>query len=106
MQPLLAIRNIKQVDNYHFQIEWIDNVIGTYRLNVLQRLCPCAKCMDEATGRRRASAPEPQMDVRAKRICSVGRYALKITFTSGCSTGIYDYDLLRSLLMNSLESRS
>jgi DUF971 family protein len=98
MQPLLAIRNIKQLDDQSFQIEWIDGVIGTYHLNALQQLCPCAKCIDEMTGKRRKSASEPQVDVRAKRICSVGRYALKITFTSGCSTGIYDYGLLRSLL--------
>lgn len=97
----LAIRSIKQLDNYNFQIEWMDSTIGSYNLYTMQKLCPCAKCIDEATGNRRASAPEPQKDVRAKSICSVGRYALKITFTSGCSSGIYDYALLRSLISNS-----
>ncbi|MBA3236942.1 MAG: DUF971 domain-containing protein [Parachlamydiaceae bacterium] len=93
----LAIRNIRQLDNHNFQIEWMDGATGLYNLNALQKNCPCAKCIDEATGTRRASAPESLMDVRAKNICSVGRYALKITFTSGCSTGIYDYAWLHSL---------
>ncbi len=29
-------------------------------------------------------------EVKAKRITSVGRYALRIDFTSGCAAGIYD----------------
>jgi len=36
-------------------------------------------------------------DVKAYRITSVGRYALRIEYTFGCSAGIYDYDLLRVL---------
>ena len=93
MQPI-AIRKIEQLDNHRFQIEWMDGSMGSYRLYDMQKHCPCAKCIDEATGERRATAAEPLIDVAAKSICSVGRYALKITFTSGCSTGIYDYTWL------------
>lgn len=94
--PHIAIKNIKQIDNYTFQIDWSDGACGHYRLSDLQNSCPCAACFDEATGRRRASSQAVQPDVRAKFIRSVGRYALKIEFTSGCSTGIYEYAFLRS----------
>ena len=36
-------------------------------------------------------------DVRAIKINSVGRYAIRIQFTSGCSAGLYTFDLLRNL---------
>ena len=36
-------------------------------------------------------------EVEALQIVNVGRYALKIDFTKGCSRGIYPFSLLRSL---------
>lgn len=95
--PQIAIRQIKQVDNYHFQIEWSDGVAKIYRLEDLQKRCPCAGCVDEATGERKSTASVVSQEVRAKAIQSVGRYALKIQFTSGCSTGLYDFSMLYDL---------
>jgi DUF971 family protein len=34
--------------------------------------------------------------VQAIKIEGVGRYALRFQFSSGCSHGIYDFDLLRA----------
>ena len=34
---------------------------------------------------------------QAKTVQSVGRYALKVDFTTGCSHGIYDYELIRKI---------
>ena len=34
-------------------------------------------------------------NVRATKLWSVGRYALQIAFTSGCSQGIYHFSYLR-----------
>ncbi len=97
----IAIRQIKQIDNHHFQIEWNDGVMSTYHLEKLQKNCPCAGCVDETTNIRRAAATATQPlvseEVRAKSINSVGRYALKVQFTSGCSAGIYDFAMLRKL---------
>lgn len=95
--PPVFINKISQKDNYTFTIEWSDGIIGGYRLNILQKNCPCAKCNDEMTGQRRVSEEVLQEDVRALRISSVGRYALRIQFTSGCSAGIFSYELLRGL---------
>ncbi|MBA3602716.1 MAG: DUF971 domain-containing protein [Parachlamydiaceae bacterium] len=96
----LAIRQIKQIDNHHFQIEWNDGAMITYHLKKLQKNCPCAGCVDESTGIRRSTALPKSLiseEVRARSINSVGRYALKVQFTSGCSAGIYDFAMLRTL---------
>lgn len=91
----ISIKDIEQIDNHTFHITWCDGIKNQYRLSDLQKICPCAGCVDETTGKRIASKPIDE-NVRAIGIQSVGRYALKIKFTSGCSTGIYSYSLLRN----------
>ena len=98
MKPaLLAIHAIKQLDNHTFQIDWNDGSVAKYRLSELQKNCPCANCVDETTGRRLKPAKSIDESVQAIKVQSVGRYALKIQFSSGCSTGIYSYQMLRTL---------
>jgi len=91
----ISIKAIEQTDNYTFQITWDDGSQNQYRLSDLQKNCPCAGCVDELTGRRIAASKAVDEDVRAVNIKSLGRYALKIKFTSGCSTGIYSYSFLK-----------
>lgn len=91
----LQIKEIKQKDNHHFTIEWTDGKIVDYRLSDLQKLCPCANCVDESTGERKVNSELVDEQVRAVKIASVGRYAVRIDFTSGCSTGIYSFEDLR-----------
>lgn len=86
----LTIQKIIQLDNHTFAIQWSDGVRHAYRLSVLQSNCPCAQCHE-----RRTDGIDPL--VRATRIQGVGRYALRIAFTSGCSSGIYHYTLLRTI---------
>lgn len=92
IQPPLMIKAIAQKDNYTFTIDWSDGVCQDFRLSELQKRCPCAKCVDSAS-----SIDKRNDEVRAVKIESIGRYALRIQFTSGCSTGIYSFALLRSL---------
>ncbi len=94
--PAVLVHKIFQTDNHHFTIEWSDGQKTTYRLSDLQKSCSCAHCVDEMTGKRVLDPTTIQQDVRATRIMNVGRYALKIQFTSGCSYGIYRFDFLHS----------
>lgn len=94
--PVL-VKQIKQKDNHSFTISWSDGETADYRLNELQKRCPCAGCNDEATGKRRVDPSGLKPDVRAVRIVSVGRYAMRIQFTSGCSMGIYEFDMIKNL---------
>ena len=91
------IKLIEQVDNHRFAILWNDGIKGVYRLSHLQRRCPCAGCVDERTGQRRVDPRQIDEDVRAVVIKNVGHYALRIQFTSGCTSGIFPYAMLHQL---------
>src|SRR5437763_15641804 len=93
----ILIKSIQQVDDYSFSILWSDEKQGIYRLSELQKQCPCAGCLDEVTGKRLLPVDSVKPDVSAVRIVNVGRYALRIQFTSGCSFGIYGFDFLYNL---------
>lgn len=97
--PIL-IKALQQKNNHTFTIEWSDGIVSDYRLSDVQSLCPCAKCLDHS--KTKGANTTIDHDVRALRIFSIGRYAMRIQFTSGCSTGIYSYALLRQLSKKSL----
>lgn len=88
---------ISKNDGERFTIEWRDGTIGHYQLSEIQKCCPCADCCDEVTGVRKVDPNVVEENVKALRISSVGRYALQFTFTSGCSKGIYPFELLRKI---------
>lgn len=83
----LAIQKLWQKAPEQFTIEWSDGKMTEYSLKELQRQCPCAGCVE-----RKTAIDE---NVEANRIFQVGRYALRIEFSSGCSSGIYSYEMLR-----------
>ncbi len=83
----LGIEKIMQKDNYTFVIKWQNGVCKDYRLSQLQKQCPCHRCQGE-------KLLKVDQELKAKRIFSVGRYALKIEFASGCSQGIFTYRFL------------
>ena len=82
------ISKVVQKDRQHFSIEWTDGVKIDYNLPFLQEHCPCARCLEHRN-------VDPS--VSARKIKSVGRYALQIEFTSGCSKGIYSFEFLRGI---------
>ena len=92
------IRGIKQIDNTTLEIAWNDHAVSTFKLSHLQRNCPCAGCVEESTGERRILPETVPEELRAKKISSVGNYAIRIFFNSGCHHGIYTFDYLRSLI--------
>lgn len=85
----ILMKRIEQNDRKTFTITWSDGKMHSFTLDRLQHHCPCAGCQEKEKIVNR--------EVSATRIVSVGRYALKVSFTSGCSAGIYDYSLLRKL---------
>lgn len=91
------VKKIYQIDKGSFAIEWGDGKIMHYSLNDLQKRCPCANCVDEKTGMRLMDPEIKNQDARASSITSVGRYALRIQFLTGCSHGIFGFDMLRGL---------
>ncbi len=88
---LILIREISQLTNYDFQIIWSDGSVHVFRLSDLQKRCPCARCQE------RKEEIASNWDVRARKISSVGNYAIRIDFTEGCSRGIFTFHFLRNL---------
>lgn len=88
LKPLL--KKIWQKDKHHFVIEWTDGLVGEYNLGDLEKRCPCALCSE-------SKEAKVKQETSAIKIKSVGRYALRIQFTKGCSMGIYDYEFLYGL---------
>lgn len=92
----IGVRALRQMDNHTFAIDWTDGTTSKYRLSDLQKRCPCANCVDEATGQRRTTQLTSD-NIKAVAIRNVGRYALQIQFSQGCSTGIYSFEMLKQL---------
>lgn len=90
---LITIKKIWQHDNYTLGVLWHDQSESLFRLSDIQNHCPCADCVDELTGQRRRS-PMAHPDLKAHKVRAVGRYGLAFEFTSGCSLGIYSFDML------------
>ncbi len=86
---------VEQMELQKLLIEWSDGRIFHYCLADLQRNCPCARCRDEKTGSSLVCSESLDPYVRARRVYSVGRYALGMDFSSGCSRGIYTFRFLR-----------
>lgn len=95
--PPVLIKGISQKNNHMFTIEWTDGIICDYALEDLQRNCPCARCSQQKEQKYIYQEQPIVEPVKAIRISNVGRYALRIQFTSGCSLGIFSYEFLREL---------
>ncbi len=92
------------------RIRWADGHLCVYPLALLRRSCPCATCRTAREEQARemlpvVRTPETQRDmVMAEKAELVGHYALRIQWKDGHDTGIYDYELLRSLCPPQAES--
>lgn len=89
------------------QIDWKDGHHTSLSTAVLRDECPCAACTGaHGTTPQRTNFSNPgaenpfQMYKPAPKMLdveAVGNYAIKIYWNDGHSSGIYSYDLLRSL---------
>lgn len=80
---------VSRIDAHHIELTWSSGSTSKYRLSELQKNCPCADCETKEVS--------VSTDVECVKVSTVGRYALKVQFTSGCSKGIYTFDILCNL---------
>ena len=69
-------------------IRWTDGRESRLSPRDLQGACPCMRCSGSGISRN---------DAELLAVESIGNYALKFRFTSGCQKGIFPFDLLRSV---------
>ncbi len=81
-------------------LAWSDGQENFINLKALRKACPCANCQGEPDAMGRVFKPNVihiARSFQARSIQQVGGYALQITWVDGHSSGIYTFDLLRSL---------
>ncbi len=88
---------ISRANQHDVKICWQDGHESTYLARELRLACPCAGCVDEITGAVRIIGTSVAQDVHPLKIDLVGRYAISIQWSDGHRTGIYSFDLLRTL---------
>jgi ATP-binding protein involved in chromosome partitioning len=82
------LENLSIRDGKYLHIVWKNGANSSFRATELQRCCPCAQCkvfsrLDE--------------NVQILKYEKIGRYALGLSFSSGCSNGIFSFDLLKRM---------
>ena len=88
---------IKQLDDETLGISWQDGHESAYPCDYLRKLCHCAACVDEWTGKQRIDPDQIPEDVCPIEIQSVGRYGIRIDWSDGHNTGIYTFKYLREI---------
>ncbi len=84
-------------DGTALRIRWRDGSTSILHPRLLRIHCPCARCVDELTGRRILRPEDVPEDAHPTAIHYVGRYALRFVWSDGHDTGIYPFDYLRRL---------
>ncbi len=84
-------------DGSALRIRWRDGGESILAPWLLRMRCPCARCVDEATGQRILRPENVADDVYPTAIHYVGRYALQFVWSDGHDTGIYPFEFLRRL---------
>ena len=87
---------IRKKGGERLTLEWKDGHVSNFEPAYLRERCPCARCVDEMTGRRTfgQGQAEPGLEFRQAQV--VGQYALQIDFSDGHGTGLFAFELLRS----------
>lgn len=88
-------RTITRSDPTRLEIEWADGHRTVYGTRELRLLCPCARCVDELSGRRTLDPKAVPADLTHREVRLVGNYAISVLFSDGHDTGIYPFRMLR-----------
>lgn len=86
---------ITKSDPSRLTIEWADGHRSEFPARWLRDACPCARCVDEVTGRPIHDPTTTDADIATTQVALVGHYALSIGFSDGHATGIYTFRMLR-----------
>jgi DUF971 family protein len=90
MKPPVYPVKLSREGRTSFLLTWNDGAVRRYILADVQRVCPCRMCE-----RKIERFVDPL--VVADALVPVGQYGLRFNFSSGCSQGIFPYELLRML---------
>ena len=92
-----APQAIDRAPDGSLSIRWDDGARTVAAARDLRLGCPCAFCVDEMTGQRTLDPARVPQDLSIQQIAPVGNYAVRVTFSDGHQTGLFDWRLLRAL---------
>ena len=92
----LAPVSLKQIGSQVLGISWNDGHESKYQVRNIRLSCRCANCVDEWTREKILKDETVPLDIRPKKMETVGRYALQIDWSDGHNTGIFTFEQLRS----------
>ena len=78
-------------------IKWTDGTVTTVSAKYLRVNCACAECVEEWTNRKLLDPATVSANIQAEDYLMVGKYAVQFLWSDGHYTGIYPFDMLRSL---------
>ena len=81
-------------DSARIVIDWADGRTTEFSAAQLRRLCPCAHCVHELTGRALLDPASVPDDLTQSDVRLVGSYAIAVQFGDGHSTGIFPFPYL------------
>ena len=102
-------REIRRNGSAGLAITWADGSVSKIPSESLRRQCPCAECREKRgdsthakplTGKKRSLnivESSIEQEVELLEIWPVGQYALGMRWADGHDSGIYTFELLRSL---------
>jgi DUF971 family protein len=94
---LIEPTQIIEESDSEIAVKWSDGSETHYTAPQLRRVCPCAGCVDEWTGKKTLKDAAVPDDLTFKHTSIVGRYALNFHFSDGHETGIFSFNFLREL---------
>ena len=81
-------------------IDWLDGNHSEIPLGTLRRQCPCASCRSERENEDSNPLKVLKFDpatVQATDASLIGNYGLKLRWSDGHDTGIFDFRFLRQV---------
>jgi ATP-binding protein involved in chromosome partitioning len=90
-------KEIHLLDQDPPKIVWNDGRVTIYDARSLRLGCPCAACKEELSGRPLLNEGDVPFDIKLVDARPVGRYGYHLAFSDHHGTGIYTFELLRSL---------
>lgn len=94
---------LEKTEDRHLVIEWSDGQVRRYAFKSLRDACPCATCREKRKQPEQPAnllpvlSPEEAQPLDITGMKPVGSYAYTIAFSDGHDTGIFSFELLRSL---------
>lgn len=92
-----APARIGRKDASQITFEWQDGVSNGATAAQIRRVCPCAHCVDEHSGRKILDPASVPDHLTQTEVTLVGHYAIGIVFSDGHRTGIFTWANLRAV---------